>query len=134
MESLGEDVASIPQIYTRREWEQRHRKCPIRTVLDLPLLNDLRPFDSLEIIDVGSCYDFHNETDASLKRYTFNRLADDYGAHEATRILNSKRNFKRDFGPLVFDTETLRELLQASYAQSTRRFFDERYADTEVCA
>jgi hypothetical protein len=131
MKSLGENVDSIPPIYTRLEWEYRHRKCPIRSASELSLLKDLRPFDSLEILDVGSGYDFHNELDTSLRRYTFNQLAADYGAHEAARILNGKRNFKRDFDPLTLNTESLRELLQESYLRSIRRFFDNQYSDTE---
>jgi hypothetical protein len=131
MKSLGEDVESIPQTYTRLEWEQRHRKCPIRTALELPQLQDFRPFDSLEIVDVGSNYDFHNDLQCSFRKYIFNSLAQDYGAHEAVRILNAKRNFKRDFAPLTLNTDSLRELLQNSYERSTRRFFENRYSDTE---
>ena len=132
MKSLGEDVTLIPETYTRLEWELRHRRCPIRTLLDLSQLRDVRPFDSLEILDVGDSYDFHNDRAESLKRYSFNYLAQDYGAHEARRILNGNGNFKRDFAPLTQNTDDVREFLQDSFSWSMRLFFGNQFSDTEV--
>jgi hypothetical protein len=132
MKLLGGNVTGLPKIYTRLEWELRQRKCPIRTALDLPLLKDIRPFENVEILDVGDNYDFHYEPNTSLWRYMFNRLAEDYGAHEAARILNTNRNFKRDIGPLTLNTDKVRELLQDSYVRSMRLFFENQFSDTEV--
>ncbi len=132
MRRLKEDVARIPQIYTRIEWEYRHRKCPVNYCGELSQLLEYRPFDALQILEVDEVYDFHNETRDSLKRLTYKALVDDYGAQEAARILNSQRNFARDYRFRIVDRADIKNQLQHSYSQSTRKLFENQAPDSRL--
>ncbi len=123
------NLDGLPAVLTRLEWELRHRKSPIQYLSELPELLEIRPFDTLEFYETPHCYDFRHDPTDTLKRYQFNHLADDYGAHEAARIFNAQRHFKRDFRQLEVEAGALKEQLQDSYLSGVDRFFNNQCAD-----
>jgi hypothetical protein len=129
MRQLREDVAYLPQILTRIEWELRHRKSPISYFSELFQLLDYKPFDGIEIIKTNSSYDFHNDPKNSMKLLQLNTLAEKYGSQEAFRILNRMRNFNRDFRPFVVDSSDIKRKINESYRDGIVRFFNNEGAD-----
>jgi hypothetical protein len=127
------DVSGLPPIYTRLEWELRQRRSPIHYLLQLPELLDFRPFEKLEIIESAPVYDFHNDTVNSRKKLLFDTLSKDYGLHDAVRILNKGRNFRRDYEGLAFaSTSDIKQRLQESYIDGVQRFFANQEADLRI--
>ena len=120
------DVSGLPPILTRAEWEFRNKRCPIRYLAELPQLLEIHPFDLIEVIPYLGAYDFHNDCLASVKRFTLDRLAEEYGIQDAARILNRDRNFRRDYRDLMswINASTIKDRLHDSYLRGTRRFFN----------
>jgi hypothetical protein len=126
---MREDVSSLPPILTRFEWELRHRKCPVRRIFEIDRLLEYRPFDAIEILSTNEVYDFHNDTRRSTKRFLFDQLARRYGRHEAIRILNFHRNFRRDYDGIVEDNQAIKDRLNRSFRAGVQLFFENRGAD-----
>jgi hypothetical protein len=127
------DIASLPPVITRLEWELRQHKSPIRYLVELSQLLDYRPFDPLQIIETETVYDFHNDTENSRKRYLLDKLSNDYGRHDAIRILNKGRNYSRDYRHIAFtDTENVKARLHDSYLDGLHKFFANEQADLEI--
>ena len=129
MKRLREDVGYLPQIITRLEWELRYRKVPISYISEIQELLEYRPFDKIEILTTDRIYDFHNDTKNSQKQFLLDSLTDTYGRQEAIRILNHKRNFKRDYGSIVMDSSAIKDKLNQSYRDGVTRFFNNEGAD-----
>lgn len=133
MKELKEDVTRIPSIFTRIEWELRHNRCPIRYLSEIHSLLNARPFEPIQILRTEEIYDFHNDSRASVRNFTFNKLAQEFGVHDASRILNaSNRNFIRDFKSQFVDTSEIHRQLQKSYFESTKRFFENQPQDLRL--
>jgi len=144
----GEDVSQFPEVLTRIEWElhgDRILKCAgmpdeygvtrPQAVLgkaktqafffsELPVLRECQPFRSLEFIENIPYYDFRYDSAASLKRFTLQALSKKLGANDAIRVFNFRRNFSRDYKPILLDNGKLRERIEASYCRSIDRFFN----------
>jgi hypothetical protein len=123
------DVSSLPKILTRLEWELRHSKCPVRYLSELPELLDIEPFEKIELLDTPEFYDFDSDFKTAKNQIIYTKLIEDYGAHEAARILNKGRHFKRDFRPALIDNEKLKMEIQESYLLGVERFFNNQGAD-----
>ena len=126
---LGEDVSNLPEILTRFEWELRHGKCPVRYLSELPELLDYEPFEKIELLDTPEFYDFDNDFRAAKNQLIYNKLIEEYGAHEAARILNKGRHFKRDYRPALLENDQLKKEIQDSYLLGVERFFNNQGAD-----
>jgi hypothetical protein len=131
------DVSSFPATLTRLEWEMRQgrwNKLPhddgkdVTRFGDLPNLLAFQPFSKLELLEAPA-YDFEQSTPDALQSFFFDALAKKQGAHAAVRILNRKRNFRRDYGEQVVNNEELRNRIEESYLATTRLFFDNKGAD-----
>jgi hypothetical protein len=149
------DVSKFPDVLTRVEWElhsDRILKCAglpedygtrrpaphlgkAKTQAfyfsELPILEDCRPFRSLEFLDGTPYYDFRTDdlmsgTAPSVRRLTYDALVQKVGAHDAVRILNVQRHFKRDYTPLFLDNSKLRYRIESAFKQSINQFFRSR--------
>ena len=129
---LRQETDHLPAVLTRFEWELRHSKCPIKYLSELPELLEIQPFDQLQFTEPSPGYDFRADPVASRKRYLYDSLAEDYGAHEAARILNRSRHFKRDVAPLLMPAAGVKEQLHRSYLAGVARFLDGQCADIGV--
>lgn len=130
MKRRRENIEGLPRVLTRFEWELRHRKCPVGFFRDLPKLLQYEPFADLQILRTSEAYDFHTNPKDSLKRFSFNELAKKYGSHEAAKIMNSQRNFKRDFTPFLLNSSEIKRELQRSYLEGVQAFFNNQQADS----
>jgi hypothetical protein len=133
MKQARQDISKLPPIYTRLEWELRQPRSPIEYLLQLPELLDFKPFERLEIMEGAPCYDFHNDTMNSRKKFLFDSLNKDYGLQNTIRILNKGRNFSRDYGEIVStNTTDIKKRLQDSYIDGIQRFFSNQEADSRI--
>ena len=98
---------------------------------ELPQLLDFRPFDPVEFLPVTGSYDFHNNCSMSFKKFLYDQLSQQHGAHDAVRILNYERNFKRDYRSILSncDLSSVKDRLQVSYLEGLRRFFSGQTGD-----
>jgi hypothetical protein len=132
MKTLRRDVSGLPPILTRVEWELRQRRCPIHRLNELSSLLEQRPFDPLQIIETDDVYDFHNAPGDSTKRFLLKELSQQYGCHDAIRILNAcGRNYSRDYKNIAVNTSEIKERLHASYLDGLHRFFRNEPADVD---
>ncbi len=129
MKRSGKDLAYYPKPFTRVEWEFRNKRCPVRRLSQLPDLFDYRPFDSLEFLDTDKYYDFHNQTVEACKKFLLDQLAATCGGHEAARILNKGRHFKREFSEILITGNSIKADLQNSYTQGLQLLFDNKCPD-----
>jgi hypothetical protein len=134
----GVDVSAFPAVLTRIEWETRQGRwnrlphsngAEVTYFSDLPNLLRFQPFAKMQFLEAVPAYDFENDTQDSIRRLVFHTLAAKQGAHAAAAILNKNRNFSRDYRDLLLLNEEIRNQLQASYLDTTRRFFNDQGAD-----
>ncbi len=129
MKRSGKDLSQYPETFTRVEWEFRNKRCPVRRLSQLPELFDYKPFDSLEFLDTDKYYDFHNQTVESCNKFSFDQLAAIMGSHEAARILNKGRHFKREFSKILITGKSIKADLQNSYLQGLQLLFENKCPD-----
>lgn len=117
------DVSSLPAVLTRFEWDYKHDHCPVRYFSELHGLLEIAPFSRLQFLSCEDYYDFKHDTQASVQRLTFNALKDKLALQDAWAIMNSQRNFRRNFKEVVMDNRTFVARLNDSYLESTKKFF-----------
>lgn len=95
---------------------------------ELPMLEECRPFQQLEFIEGKPYYDFRTDSAVmeSVRGLAYEALVARLGAHDAVRVLNSQRNFARDYKPLLLNNGKLRERIEEAYTSSIVRFFDNK--------
>ena len=125
------DVSPLPAVLTRLEWEFHNRRCPIKTFSELPTLMNLRPFDDLQLLETSVAFDFRTDPVGATKLFTFQKLSEEFGRHDAIRILNANRNFIRDYKKHLVAGADVKERLQNSYLESTQRFFNNQRSDVQ---
>lgn len=117
------NVAPLPEVLTRFEWDYKHDHCPVQFFSELEGLSEIAPFSKLQFIAAADYYDYQHDTTASIKRRTFNALKGDLGVQDAWSILNSQRNFLRNFKEVVVNTGDFADRLNQSYLESIKKFF-----------
>lgn len=123
LRSAGETYDG-PVPLTRVEWQFRGNHCPVRQLELLEQLRDHKPFHSLQFLEIPAAYDFQNDLRPSLRRFTINKLTEDYGMTAATRILSSfTTNFNRDFLSQALPVDGISAALDSSFQAGLERFF-----------
>ncbi len=120
----GRDLGDIPATLSRFEWQLQHNRVPVRYLSELPELEALEPFSSIQFLERSTSLDFKGDPIGSQKRILLRELSLRYGAQAAIRILNRQRNFWRGYRDQIVHATDFARRLQESYLEGVRRFFN----------